>query len=412
MARGALFVLFDGGGDRPVKGITPFFAALKPAIDHLASLGSCGMLDPISPGVRPGSDTAHLALFGYDPYRYYTGRGAFEALGAGIELKPGDVAFRTNVATVDSSGVVVDRRAGRHITEAEARAVERLMAEIGEEVGRRFGVEVAYRPTVEHRGVLVLRGPVSHRVSDTDPHRVGAPLGRAEPLDDSREARLTAQVVNEISAEFLRRAPGMEINRARAADGRPQVNAILVRGGGYMPNVEPIYRRYNVRAAAIAGVALIRGVAKAVGMDVYTAPGLGGTAGDRFDAALKLALDLMSRYDLVFLHVKGTDSAGHDGDFGGKVSVVERFDRELAAHLAELAESYVVVTSDHATPVSVREHTGDPVPLLVYGPDVIRDDVSKFSELTCWRGALGRLRGLDVMPLLASYLGLSEKFGE
>jgi 2,3-bisphosphoglycerate-independent phosphoglycerate mutase len=96
-----LWILFDGGGDRPSGGKTPFYVAFKPTIDYLTSLGSCGVLDPISPGVRPGSDTAHLALFGYDPYKYYTGRGAFEALGAGIQLRPGDVAFRTNLATVD-----------------------------------------------------------------------------------------------------------------------------------------------------------------------------------------------------------------------------------------------------------------------------------------------------------------------
>ncbi|ACB40399.1 2,3-bisphosphoglycerate-independent phosphoglycerate mutase [Pyrobaculum neutrophilum] len=407
-----LWILFDGGGDRPTGGKTPFYVAFKPVIDYFTSLGSCGILDPISPGVRPGSDTAHLALFGYDPYRYYTGRGAFEALGAGVDLRPGDVAFRTNLATVDESGVVVDRRAGRYIAPEEARAVERLMASIGEEVGKAYGVEVLYRSTVEHRGVLVLRGPVSHKVSDTDPHKVGERIHMSEPLDGSKEAALTAQVVNEITRRFSAAAEGLEVNKARKASGRPPINAILLRGGGYMPQIEPVKERYKVRAAAIAGVALIRGVARAVGMDVYTAPGLGGTKDDVFDEAVKLAVELMSRYDVVFLHVKGTDSTAHDGDFRGKVSVIERLDKALSPYVDKIAGNYLVVTSDHATPVSIREHTGEPVPFLLYGPDVVTDDVGKFSELTCWRGALGRLRGIDVMPTLSSYLGLAEKFGE
>jgi 2,3-bisphosphoglycerate-independent phosphoglycerate mutase len=407
-----LWILFDGGGDRPRGGKTPFYVAFKPTIDYLTSLGSCGILDPISPGVRPGSDTAHLALFGYDPYKYYTGRGAFEALGADVQLKPGDVAFRTNLATVDESGVVIDRRAGRYIAPEETKAVEEVLNKIGEEVGRKYGVQVVYKSTVEHRGVLVLRGAVSHRVSDTDPHKVGAKLLRSEPLENSKEAALTAEVVNEITRRFSEAARELEINKTRRLEGRLPINAILLRGGGYMPQIEPIKERYNVRAAAIAGVALIRGVARAVGMDVYTAPGLGGTKDDVFDEAVKLAVELMAKYDLVFLHVKGTDSTSHDGDFNGKVSVVERLDRSLAPYLDKLLNNYVVVTSDHATPVSVKEHTGEPVPIMLYGPDVVTDDVAKFSELTCWRGALGRIRGLDVMPILGSYLGLTEKFGE
>ncbi|CCC82674.1 2,3-bisphosphoglycerate-independent phosphoglycerate mutase [Thermoproteus tenax] len=407
-----LWILFDGGGDRPREGTTPFFAALKPVIDSLASYGSCGMMDPIAPGIRPGSDTAHLALFGYDPYKYYTGRGAFEALGAGVDLKPGDVAFRTNLATVDERGIVVDRRAGRYISPEEAQEVEGLMAKIGEEIERKYGVSILYKSTVEHRGVLVLRGAVSHRVSDTDPHKVGEAIKPSAPLDGDERAKVTAEVINEITARFRSLSKELEANKRRGSKGEPLINAILVRGGGYMPSIESIHDKYKIRAAAVAGVALIRGVAKAVGMDVYTAEGLVGTKFDKFDEAVKLAVQLMKRYDLVFLHVKGTDSASHDGDFRGKVDVVERLDAALRPYEAVLRENYVVVTSDHATPVSVREHTGEPVPVLLYGPDVIRDDVTKFSELTCWRGALGRIKGIDITPILASYLGLSEKFGE
>ncbi len=412
--RRVIMLLLDGGGDRPSGGgPTPLYAAHKPNLDRLAAAGSCGILDPIAPGIRPGSDTAHLSIFGYDPYRYYTGRGAFEALGAGIELRPGDVAFRTNLATVDENNVVVDRRAGRHVSPEEASEVERLVNEvIAPTVMGKLGVEVVYKSTVEHRGVLVMRGPVSHRVSNTDPHKVGEPILEARPLDGSREGNITAEALNMVTRLFSERARELGINAARREKGLPPINAILARGGGYMPSIEPITRRYGVRAAAIAGVALIRGVARAVGMDVYTAPGLNGTASDEYAHALRLATDLLAGYDLIFLHVKGTDSAGHDGNYDLKRTVVERLDRALSEYMDRLEGMYVMVTSDHATPVSVREHTGDPVPILVYGPDVVRDEVDRFSELTCWRGALMRIRGMDIMPIASSYLGLSEKFGE
>ena len=403
-------VVFDGGGDRPRGGVTPLHVARKPALDSLTGRGSCGLMDPISPGVRPGSDTSHLAILGYDPYRYYTGRGAFEAIGAGLELRPGDAAFRTNLATVDDRGVVVDRRAGRYVRPEEARAVEELInGPIADEVRQRLGIDVIYRSTVEHRGVLVLRGAVSSRVSDTDPHRTGEPILPAKPLEDTEEARRTAEAINLVTRLFTEKARGLGINSGRS----PPINALLIRGGGHMPMIEPIYEKYNVRGFAIAGVAVIRGIARAVGMEVAgDVEGLRGTKFDSFEAAMDLAVEALARYDLVFLHVKGTDSASHDGDWDGKVSVIERFDSALRRRLDELWDHYVVVTSDHATPVAVREHTGEPVPIMVYGPDVVRDDVGLLSELTCWRGALGRVRGIDVMPVIASLMVKSEKFGE
>ena len=260
-----LLIVFDGGGDRPSRGVTPLHVAKKPALDSLTVRGSCGLMDPISPGVRPGSDTSHLAILGYDPYKYYTGRGAFEALGAGLELRPGDVAFRTNLATVDDRGVVVDRRAGRYVKPEEARAVEELVnGPIADEVRRKLGIEVIYRSTVEHRGVLVLRGTVSSKVSDTDPHKAGEPILPAKPLEDTEEAKKTAEAVNLITRLFIEKARGLRINAGR----NPPINALLIRGGGHMPRIEPIYEKYNVRGFAIAGVAVIRGIARAVGMDV------------------------------------------------------------------------------------------------------------------------------------------------
>lgn len=406
----ALLIVLDGASDRPVKprGATPLHDAHKPTIDRLTEEGSCGMLDPIAPGVRPGSDTSHLALFGYDPLKYYTGRGPLEALGAGIELGPGDVAFRANAATVDEDLVVVDRRAGRRVSSEEARAIEEVVSnEVVPLLERRYGLRLLYKQTVEHRGVLVVREANTSSVTDTDPHKVGAKVLKCRPLDES--AQTLASLVNEFT-ELVHKA----LKRHSVGSSRsPPINMILLRGPGLMPKIEPLPLKYRMRGAAIAGVALIRGVAKAVGMDVYIADGLLGTAQDRYEPGVRLSVDLLKKYDLVFLHVKGTDSAAHDGNYELKVKVIEEFDRALGTVIDAVGQDvYIVITSDHTTPVNVGDHTGEPTPIAIYGPDVVKDDVSKLSELTCWRGALGRIRGIDLMNILGSYMGLTEKFGE
>ncbi|MCE7737929.1 MAG: phosphoglycerate mutase, partial [Candidatus Heimdallarchaeota archaeon] len=187
-----LFVVMDGLGDRPISelgGQTPLEYAKTPNMDKLASLGMNGLLHVIAPGVTPGSDTAHLALFGVDPYEYYTGRGPFEAAGIGLVVKEGDIAFRTNFATINPEGVIIDRRAGRirEGTDQLAKLFEGLEID---------GIEILLEAGTEHRAALVLRGDgLSDQVSENDPHVERKEPLEFKPLDESPEAEKTARVL-------------------------------------------------------------------------------------------------------------------------------------------------------------------------------------------------------------------------
>ncbi len=413
----ALFIVLDGAADRPIRELyykTPLEAAAKPVLDRLACEGSCGILYPIRPGIRPGSDTAHLALFGYDPHLYYKGRGPFEAVGLGLNLKPGDVAFRTNLGTVDENNIVVDRRAGRYFTPEEVQEIESIIQEVCSEVSRRFGIELIYKHGTEHRGALVLRGDrISHEVSSNDPHKPGLPQQKVIPLRDSEEARRTAEIINtfiELVMEKLRKA---KFNEERRRQGKPPANTILIRGAGILPEVEPISRKFKLKAAMVAGIALIKGIGRVLGFEVVEIPNYRGSRDDDFNSALSKATELLKNYELVFVHVKPTDAYGHDGNPHGKIEIIERVDKALRQTFENIPDdTYVIVTCDHATPVKVRDHTGDPVPFLMWGPDIPMDDVMKFCERESAKGYFGTLLGLDVMNLICNYLGKLEKFGE
>jgi len=411
----ALLIVMDGAGDRALKelgGKTPLEVARKPNMDGLAARGITGLMYAIAPGIRPGSDTAHLAIFGYDPYATYSGRGAFEALGAGLELGEGDVAFRTNFATVNEDWVVVDRRAGRYIEGAEE--LEKALNEI--RIESHPEVEIVFKHTVEHRGVLILRGTsLSNKVSDVDPHKLGVRVPKAEPLDNDPSSKVTAEVLNEFtkkSYEVLSKHP---LNKERERKGLPPANIVLARGAGKLPKVPSLREKYGLKAATIAGITLIKGVSRALGMEVLEVKGATGGLNTDVNAKFSKALEaLNSGYDLVFLHIKGTDAASHDGNVRAKVSMIERIDRALGGFLSkvDLSDLLITITSDHATPITVRDHTGDAVPILMAWDELVSDEVSSFSERACMRGGLHVIRGTDLMNLIANFLGKLEKFGE
>ncbi|MEM2908206.1 MAG: 2,3-bisphosphoglycerate-independent phosphoglycerate mutase [Candidatus Hadarchaeales archaeon] len=398
-----LLLICDGMADRPVAeldGRTPLEAAEKPHMDELARRGVCGLMDTIAPGVPPGSDTAHLALLGYDPYEVYTGRGPFEAAGAGIELKPGDIALRANFATVDEDLVVRDRRAGR-IQEADR------LAEALRSIKLR-GVQVIFKSTVGHRGALVLCGRgLSHEVTDSDPHQVGAKAMQVKPL--SRRAARTARLLNEFSRKAHEVLEAHPLNEERRRRGLPPANYLLLRGAGVVPELQPMGQRFGIKGACVAAAALVKGVCRLAGMEVLDVPGATGGLNTDLDAKRDAALRALERNDLVLLHVKGFDEASHDGNAAAKVQLIERVDRMLGQLLG--AADLIVIAVDHTTPVSVREHTGDPVPVLIAGPGVRTDDVQRFDERSCARGGLGRIRGKDLLPIITDLMGKGRKFG-
>jgi len=401
-----ILIVCDGLSDRPVKELdlkTPLQAARKPAMDALARHGMSGTIDVIGPGIIPGSDTAHLALFGYDPYKVYTGRGPIEAAGAGIELRKSDVAFRCNFATVDKFFNVTDRRAGRikSGTDELAKAITGMKID---------GVSVIFREGSEHRGVLVLRGNgLDYRVSDVDPHGPGKVL-EAKALVP--EAKKTAMVLNEFVRKSSEILSAHALNGERVKNGLPPANVILPRGSGSVGELTTMGERYGLKCAAVAGVTLVKGICRMVGMDVPDIPGATGGLDTDYKAKADAVLSLIRTHDFVFLNVKAGDIAGHDGDFRMKVRVVENIDMMLGLILKELHESVVVaITCDHSTPVAVKEHSADPVPLAISGGGTRVDGVRDFDEISAASGALGRIRGTDLMPILLGMADRAKKFG-
>lgn len=397
-----VLVILDGVGDLPAPKKTPLQLAKKPNLDALAKEGITGLMAPLGKGVVPGSDTSHLQYFGYAPEKYYSGRGVLEALGVGERLREGDVAFRANFATLSGTDIV-DRRAGRIKTDdaKQLEAAANLTIE---------GVEVIFESSVEHRGVIILRGKgLSAAISDTDPHSTGK-LAHCEPLDGTKEAAKTADIVNRFTNEVRARLEKHLVNSERKKKGLPQANGILLRGASIYEKVDDITTRFHIRVACVAGGALYKGVAHYVGMDVVDVKGATGTKDTNLNAKLNATADALKTHDLVFLHVKACDSFGHDGDCKGKTKMIEKIDKLLIGKLRK-ANAAIIITADHSTPCSRKAHAGYEVPILIYEKGGRTDNVKKFDEISCMNGGLGHITGKDLMPLILNLLEKAKIYG-
>jgi 2,3-bisphosphoglycerate-independent phosphoglycerate mutase len=396
-----LMLVCDGMADRPLKELkdrTPLEVARRENMDTLASKGINGILDPIAPGVRVGSDTTHLALLGYNPYDFYTGRGPFEALGAGLEVRKGDIAFRVNFATVDEDMVVLDRRAGRinEGTDKLAEAINRI---------RLPGVEVIFKESTGHRGALVMRGEeLSCEVSDSDPHEPGRRVLEVKALSSSPNAAKTARLVNEFSRKAREVLKNHEVNAARQRRGLKPANMLLLRGCGVAMDIPSFEEKHGLRAGCMATTGLLRGIARSVGMELLETP-------EEYAERVVQGLRYLEKHDFLLLNIKEPDEAAHDGNPERKIELIETIDEALAPLLGYIEENYLLLLSDHTTATSYGDHTGDPVPVLIAGPGVRCDDVKAFDERSAAKGGLGRIRGRDLMPILLDLLNKSEKFG-
>jgi len=410
----AILVICDGMADRPIKELnwkTPLEAARKPSLNQIAKMGICGIMDPIAPGIPPGSDTATLALLGYDVLKVYSGRGVLEAIGSGINVLPSDVAFRCNFATVNEDLVVLDRRAGRIANEDAAKLAESLQKIRLEKPS----VEFLFKNTIQHRAALVISGrlKLSTAVSDSDPEKVGVRVLEIKPLDESPEARLTAKILNELMHKFSKVLKDHPLNKKRIRQGLPQANIILCRGAGTIPNIKTLPELYGINAVCIAATSLIRGVCKVAGMKLIDVTGATGTPQTNFTAKAKSTVQALKSCDFVLLHVKATDVASHDGNIKQKVELIEKIDHMIGYVLDNIdpVSTCLAVTADHTTSSITQNHEGDPVPVAITGPYVRCDDVEEFGERACAKGGLNRIRGMDLMPILMNLIGKTKKFG-
>ncbi len=404
-----LFLVLDGISDRPcpsLGGTTPLAAAHKPVLDKLAAEGICGIMDTIAPGVRPGSDTAHLALLGYDPFKYYTGRGPLECVGTGIDMKPGMIGFRCNYATLSPDGMIIDRRAGRiHDTEALSKAIQEGIDLL------EFGVRVTFRSGAGHRAALALEGEgLSHCVSSNDPKKEGVTPLKITPLRKGEKEDRTAAICNEFVRQSTKILFDHPINQARAEQGLAPANIVLMRGAGEMGDFEPFQKKYELSGSVISAASLITGIGKAVGLPHIEVPGITGSQNSNIPGKVAAAIKELETKEFVLMNIKGADESGHDGLCEQKKAFIERIDPLLEPLLA-LEDTIIIITGDHSTPCCIKDHSADPVPVLIRGNGVRMDDVVRYDEYQCAKGGLGRIRGVDLLPIALDLINRSHKFG-
>lgn len=413
-----LYVVLDGVGDRPnpqLGGKTPLQYASKPNMDYLAKVGITGLVYTVDKGVAPESDVAVLSILGYDPFKCHVGRGALEALGAGLEFDDGWLALRCNFATVDKDLKILDRRCGRTLTTPEA--IE-LAKSINEEVKLDNAV-FTFMSTIGHRGVLVIKrldGHLSSNITNTDPAYdkvgglgvakggTGITISECKPLDDNPDTIIAAKLVNEFTKKAMKVLDKHPINLERRHKGLLPANAILCRDASHKrPRLNSLVELYGLKMACLAEMPVERGIAMAVGMDIVSIPPMIGNAEVDYRLRAESTLEALVKYDGVYVHLKGPDEPGHDGDPIRKVKSIEDIDRFFFSIVVEsinLEDVTMVVTSDHATPCTLRSHSDDPVPILVAGGNVEPDKVKEFDEVACKEGALGIIKGVEIMPML------------
>jgi 2,3-bisphosphoglycerate-independent phosphoglycerate mutase len=404
-----LFIVLDGISDRPcpdLGGCTPLAAAQKPVLDKLAAEGCCGIMDTIAPGIRPGSDTAHLALLGYDPLKYYTGRGPLECEGSGIPMEPGMIGFRCNFATISKDGIITDRRAGRiHDTQALSEAIRNGVDLSG------YGVEFSFRSGAGHRAALALKGKgLGHCVTSNDPKKEGIPPLKVKEGKRTEADQKTAKICNEFvkqSSEILFKHP---INIERVKKGLNPANIVLMRGAGEMGDFIPFEKKYGLKGSVIAAASLITGIGNAVGLEHIAVDGITGSQDSNIAGKIAAALAELKKKDFVLVNIKGADESGHDGLAVQKRDFIEKIDAVLEPLLAQ-KDCIIIICADHSTPCTIKDHSADPVPVIIRGDGVRMDDVFRFDEYSCAKGGLTRIHGCDLMPIALDLINKAHKFG-
>ena len=408
-----VYVLLDGVGDLPhpnLVGKTPLDAASTPNLDRLAKNGTMGQVITVGKGIAPESDIAVFNMLGYKfKHDDYAGRGVVEAIGIGIDFKDGDLALRGNFATLNGNGVIIDRRAGRNIEKQDTEAVSN---EIEEKI--KFSDENAtaiITPTIGHRLVIRIRSDctLSSNISNTDPAygRVdGMGIARAVtdflkiekclPLDEESHTKLASKLVNELTEQSLDIMKKSKVNERRKENDKKLLNGILLRDAGNIyPKVTPINDLHSMKFSCIVDMPVEIGISKILKMKTYDAGGR-----TDYEEKAKVAAKAMDEQNAVYVHLKGPDEFGHDGDAQGKMENIEEIDKRFFGTLLDNIDSSkvaVIVSADHSTPCINKGHSADPVPLLISGDMVTNDDTQRFTETEAKKGRIGLIDGAQVI---------------
>jgi 2,3-bisphosphoglycerate-independent phosphoglycerate mutase len=420
-----IYVAIDGMGDLPIAELgnkTPLEAAETPNLDFLAKNGKTGLMYTVRKGVAPESDVAVISLLGYDPFVYSTGRGVIEAVGAGLKVLDGNLALRCNFATLGQGRKIIDRRVARSLSSEEA-------AELSEVANEKIKLESCpatfeFSNTLGHRAVLVFRSKgrcLSSKITNSDPAytivngigvatpNVEMVLKKSEPLDDTEEAQNAAALVNEFIEKAHELWENNAVNKKRAAEGKLKANVVLTRDAGHeLPKFFNINERYNVNFAALADMHTERGIAQLAGMQATLLPPPSGDLEKDCEIRVKKLLDILPSHDCFYIHLKGPDEPGHDGNCYKKTEIISAIDEYFFGRLLKeisLKNHMLCVTCDHATPCALKVHSDTPVPVLISGGKINDENIVKFSERECENGSLGVLdRGFKLMPILMELL--------
>jgi 2,3-bisphosphoglycerate-independent phosphoglycerate mutase len=396
-----IVVVCDGMSDRPLielGGRTPMEAAEKPNMDSIAARGNNGILQTIYPDLPADSGVANLTLLGYDPHKYYPGRGPLEAMNMNINLAQADVALRCNTVTV-KDGVLADYSAG-HITNEESKE---LMEYLNEELGDEF---VSFHPGIAYRHVMVLRSKYSPDVECQPPHNiVGGRISENMVKPLNKKADETAALLNKLilaSKDLLDDHP---VNAKRVKAGKNPANLIWPWGPGRKPSMPSFRRMFGVHGSIISAVDIVKGIGRVVGLNVINVPGATGYLDTNYKGKADAAIDSLKDNNFVYIHVESTDESGHEGDIEHKVKAIEDIDRLVVGRLLEKigGDFAIGILPDHSTPIAVRTHTGEPVPFAIYSTTMEKkDNVKVYSEREAKRGFYGKLDGPQFMKVMMS----------
>lgn len=410
-----VYVLLDGVGDLPhpdLAGKTPLEAAKTPILDEIARNGVIGEVISVGRGIAPESDIAVFNMLGYKfNHAQYSGRGVIEAIGIGIDFKNGDLALRGNYSTLDGEDIIIDRRAGRHVEKIDAVAIAK---EIEEKLEMSIpDTSVVIAPTVDHRVTVRIRSAdtkLSSQITNTDPaySNIGG-MGVAKavgdflkiekclPLDDAEISKFTADLVNELSEKSKNIMRDSPVNIKRRADNKKQLSCILLRdAGNQYPDVVPINTKYGMNFSCIVDMPVEIGISKVLDMKAYEAGGLGD-----YEEKARVAADAMKTQNSIYVHLKGPDEFGHDGDAIGKMNNIEEIDRRFFKTLVESIDTSkvaIVISADHSTPCINKGHSDDPVPVLISADFIKNDGTTRMTEKQAKQGSVGLLEGAQVVP--------------
>jgi 2,3-bisphosphoglycerate-independent phosphoglycerate mutase len=409
-----VYVLLDGVGDLPhpdLKGKTPLDSAVTPNLDKLTKNGVMGQVISVGKGIAPESDIAVFNMLGYKfQYEDYVGRGVIEAIGVGTDFKDGDLALRGNFATLNGDGIIIDRRAGRKIERDDAKEISKEI-----EKHARFSTpntSVVVAPTIGHRVTVRIRcegQKLSSFITNTDPaySRIsGMGIAKAVtdymkiekclPLDDSKISALTAKLVNEFTEQSLSIMNRSQVNHRRIKDGKKLLNSILLRdAGNRYPIVKPINDLYSMNFSCIVDMPVELGISEVLKMKAFSAGGL-----TDYEEKARVASKAMETQNAIYVHLKGPDEFGHDGDALGKMNNIEEIDRRFFGTLLDNIDTdktSVVISADHSTPCINKGHSDDPVPILVSGDSIKNDGSTRFTENEAKKGSIGLIEGAQVV---------------